>query len=173
MADDHRRLLCVDLCVCAGGCAYSNLYVGPTATGLLISPVQKSGAGAAIWCCRKHMQLADSAMCARFWSRLQVSGRYFQCRDARLGLLRRAGTGHGPHVLVVSRAAQAMLAHAERCRARPVYGSRKRWSGTDFAEYFRAPQSKSVDKRHFFVIYMMSVKYSMRGFNFQCQGPEI
>ena len=40
-------------------------------------------------------------------------------------------------------------------------------------QYFRAPQSKSVDKRHCFVIYMMSAKYPVRGFNFQCQGPGI
>ena len=27
LSDDQRRLLPVDLCVCAGGCAYSNLFV--------------------------------------------------------------------------------------------------------------------------------------------------
>ena len=49
-------------------------------------------------------------------------------------LLRRAGPGHGPHAQLVSLAAHAVRAHAERCRERPTYGSRVRWSGTDFAE---------------------------------------
>jgi hypothetical protein len=48
-----------------------------------------------------------------------------------------------------------------------------RWSEPDFAEYFRAPQSKSVRNRHCFVIIMMSAKYPVQGFNFQCQGPDI
>ena len=30
LSDHHRRVLCVDLCVCAGGYAYSNTFVGTT-----------------------------------------------------------------------------------------------------------------------------------------------
>ena len=69
-------------------------------------------------------------------------------------LLRRAVTGHGPHVLVVSRAAQAMRAHAERCREHPRSGPRTsvRWSGTDFAEYFRAVVSILADEHYSFEI---------------------
>ena len=63
--------------------------------------------------------------------------------------------------------------HGERCREPPRSGSLARCSGTDFAESFRALQSLSVGNRHSFVIYTMSVKYSVQGFNFQCQGPEI
>ena len=36
-------------------------------------------------------------------------------------LIRRAGTGHVTHAQLVSLAAQAMRAHAKRCRSSPVY----------------------------------------------------
>ena len=67
-------------------------------------------------------------------------------------LLRRAGPDHGPCAQMISRAAQAMRAYAERCRERPVYGSEDRWSGTDFAEYFRAAVSISGDEHYSFEI---------------------
>ena len=69
-----------------------------------------------------------------------------------LQLLRRVGSDHGPHVLLVSRAAEAVRAHAKRCREHPVYGSRVRWSGTDFAESFRAAVSLSGDEHYSFEI---------------------
>jgi hypothetical protein len=69
-----------------------------------------------------------------------------------LQLLRTAGPGRGLYVLVVSRAAEGMRAHAKRCRTHPVYGSRVRWSGTDFAESFRVAVSLSEDDRYSFEI---------------------
>ena len=55
-------------------------------------------------------------------------------------------------MLVVSRAAQAIHAHAERCRAPPVCGSRDRWSGTVFGDLWSLPQIYTGPDRHSFVI---------------------
>ena len=75
-----------------------------------------------------------------------------QTSSRTVELLRAARPGHGPHVLLVLHAAEAIHAHDERCRALPVCGSRDRWSGADFAEFSRAPRSFPVDKWHCFVI---------------------
>ena len=58
-------------------------------------------------------------------------------------------------------------------RGKRVFHVHRGGPNPDFAKYFRAPQSKSVDKWHCFEILMMSAKYLVQGFNFQCQGPEI
>jgi hypothetical protein len=87
-----------------------------------------------------------------------------------LELLRRAGPGHGPHVLVVSLAAQSMRAHAERCRAPPAYGSLVRWSGTDFAELPGSPQSYPEHKRHCFEDTRPIANFPARNINFPASG---
>ena len=76
-----------------------------------------------------------------------------------LELLRRAGPGRGPHAQLVSLAAQAVRAHAERCRAPLVYGSRERWSGTDFAELPGSPQSYTGGKQCISDVYTTHLKY--------------
>ena len=55
--------------------------------------------------------------------------------------LRRVAPGHVPCAQSVSRFVLAVHTYTERCRERPVYGSRERWSGTDFVELFRPPES--------------------------------
>ena len=76
-----------------------------------------------------------------------------------LELLRRAGPGHGPHVLVVSRAAQAVRVHDKRRRVPPVCGSLVRCSGADFADFSRTPQTFPGDNWHRFEIYIPYDKY--------------
>ena len=60
--------------------------------------------------------------------------------------------GYGLHVLLVSRATQAVRAHAERCREHPRSGSSVRWSGTECTELLWLPQSFPMDNRHVFEI---------------------
>ena len=98
---------------------------------------------------------------------------YSRASRHKLQRLRRAAPSCVLSALLVSLAVLSVHAHAARCREHPCSGSSDRCSGTDFAEYFRAPQSKSVDKRHCFVILMMSAKYPVQGFNFQCADLEI
>ena len=87
--------------------------------------------------------------------------------------LRRAGPGHVPHAQLVSRAAQAMRAHAKRCRAPPVYGSQERRSGTDFAELPGSPQSYPEHKRHCFEILTPFANFPSQEIIFLRQGLEI
>jgi hypothetical protein len=58
-----------------------------------------------------------------------------------LELLRRAGSGRGPHAQLVSLAAQAVRAHDERCREYPRSGSSVMSSGTVLGELQERPGS--------------------------------
>ena len=93
------------------------------------------------------------------WPILSTSSR-------NLELLRTARPGHGLHMLLVSRAAQAMRAHAERCRDHPVYGSWDRWSGTECPDLRGSPQIYAAGFRHGFEILTPLANFPPQGFNF-------
>ena len=59
-----------------------DLCVLPSAIDVPVTIMLGSRAGSTLWLCRKRLYLADGAMRARFSTRLQVSGRYFERRDA-------------------------------------------------------------------------------------------
>ena len=90
LPDHDGRVLTVLAHVFAGVGSCSKVHrhnvpcVRPIVSGQLATPVLGSRAGTTISHSRKCMQLADGAVSARFWSQLQVSGRYFDRRDATL-----------------------------------------------------------------------------------------
>ena len=65
---------------------------------------------------------------------------YYRTSSRMLQRLRRGASGRVSCVLLVSRDATAVRAHAERCRGPPVYGSLDRYSGTDFGDLHSSPQ---------------------------------
>ena len=107
---------------------------------------------------RNHLALPQAhapglRCCACMIRDLTSGGRPILLASSRaLELLRTSRPDHGPHVLITSRAAQAMRAYAERCRAHPRSGSAVRCSGTDFAEFSRPPQSFPEVNRHGFEV---------------------
>ena len=96
-----------------------------------------------------------------------------QTSSRTVELLRTARPGHGPHVLLVLHAAEAIHAHAERRRKHPRSGSLARCSGTDFAELPGSPQSFPVNKRHCFEVYRPCSYFLSQEIIFLRQGPEI
>ena len=144
------RTLTTIACVCAGGVSCSISFVGTMffASGRLpqtgwsprcsgAARVRRSGFAV-------HACTWLTVLCACDSGRLTSSKRPILSTSRQIaGLLRTVGSGHGPHTLVVSLAAQAVRPYDERCRVPPVYGSRVRWSRADFDELFRPPESLS------------------------------
>ena len=91
----------------------------------------------------------------------------------RLERLRRAASRREPCVLLVSLVVVAVREHAKRSRELPCSGSVARCSGTECPDLRGSPQIYPAGFRHGFVIYMMCVNFPVRGFNFQCDSPEL
>ena len=90
-----------------------------------------------------------------------------------LQLLRTAGPDHGLYVLLVSLAAQAVRAYAERCREATVHGSRERWSEPDFGDLPSSPQIFPEGNRHCFEDTRPIPNFPARNINFPTSGSRV
>ena len=140
LPDHHCRSVHVDVCVCAGGCACSKVFVdatffafgrppltcrSPQCTGAARTRRPGFAAGASTLLTVPHALILGATLGER--PILSTSRRNVE-------LLKGVGAGHGQYALIVSSAAQAVRAHATRYRAPPVYGSQNRRSEPDFAD---------------------------------------
>ena len=141
LADHHRCSLCVDLGVCAGGYACSNIFFGTTIFTFGRPPLmcwphlctraarrRRPGfaAGASTLLTVPHALILGATLGER--PILSTSRRNVE-------LIKGVGAGRGQYALIVSSAAQAMRAHAERCRAPPICGSSVSCSRTECTEF--------------------------------------
>ena len=179
LPDHHRRSVHVDVCVCAGGCACSKIFVDATFFAFGRPPL-----ACRLPQCTGAARARPSGFVGSAPIRLTVPhtpeswlfGRqrpYDRTSSRKLERLRRAAPSCVLSALLVSLAVLSARAHAERRREHPRSGSLARCSGTDFAELPGSPQSFPEDKRHCFEVYRPCSYFLSQEIIFLRQHPEI
>ena len=167
------------LCVCAGGCACSNIFVATPIFALGRPPLTYWSAQ-----CKGAARARRSGVAAIACTWLTVPSTHelvllrqhrSYSRASRLVLqrLRRAAPEHVPHAHLVSRVVLAARARAERCREHPRSGSSVRCSGTDFAEFLWPPRSFAMDSRHCSEVYRPKTNFCQQDSIYLSRGPEL